>query len=429
MKFMLIKLYQVVSFFALPLIRLYFILRLSKQKENSQRYKEKFGQWTLSRPQGKLFWIHAASVGEFLAILPLLKEAETKWPEVKFLVTTVTVTSAQIFAKQNLANCIHQFAPVDSYYIARKFFTYWHPDLAIFTESELWPNLVLTAKKFCPTVLLNARLSDKSYHLWQKLLPVVKAMVKSFDLIIASSELDKNKYAQLGGKNIHNFGNIKEAALPLPANEELLAELQLACKGRVLWLASSTHGGEEEIILAAHKELHLKYPSLLTIIAPRHPARGDEIQALCHKNNLISSLRSLSEEINSQTDVYIANTIGELGILYRLADIVYVGGSLVKHGGQNIMEPARLDCALITGPHTFNFIENIAALKAANAIIEVQNQQELVEAVSLLLTNKSIRNEMQLKAKQVTYSKREMLNSAIKLLEDTYKSQYRLSES
>jgi len=140
-------------------------------------------------------------------------------------------------------------------------------------------------------------------------------------------------------------------------------------------------------------------------------------------------LRSLSEEINSQTDVYIANTIGELGILYRLADIVYVGGSLVKHGGQNIMEPARLDCALITGPHTFNFIENIAALKAANAIIEVQNQQELVEAVSLLLTNKSIRNEMQLKAKQVTYSKREMLNSAIKLLEDTYKSQYRLSES
>jgi 3-deoxy-D-manno-octulosonic-acid transferase len=415
---MLIKLYQIVSFLALPLIKLYFMLRLSRQKESSQRYKEKFGQWTLPRPQGKLFWVHAASVGELLAVLPLLKEAEIKWPNVRFLVTTVTVTSAEVFAKQNLTNCLHQFAPVDSYYIVRKFFTYWQPDLAIFTESELWPNSVLTAKKFCPTVLLNARLSDKSYHLWQKFLPLVKAMVEAFDLIIASSELDKSKYTQLGAKNIHNFGNLKEAALPLPADEKLLSELQIACKDREVWLASSTHAGEEEIILAAHKELRHKYPALLTIIAPRHPARGAEIQALCNKNNLISSLRSLNERIDSNTEAYVANTIGELGILYRLADIVYVGGSLVKHGGQNIMEPARLDCALITGPHTFNFIESIAALKGANAIIEVQNQSELIEAVLLLLSNKSIRSEMQLKAKQVTYSKREMLTSVIKLLED-----------
>lgn len=410
---MLLKLYQLFSIISLPYWRWYLKRRIQLTKEDPARYHEKLGNWQLARPEGKLIWLHSASVGELLAILPFLKAAAEKWPQVRFLVTTVTLTAANIFARQNLSNAIHQFAPIDSYCITQKFFKYWQPDLAIFTESELWPNLIINARKQCPAILLNARMSDPSYKKWQRHPSLVKHMVASFDLVLASSKLDAEKYTSFGAKNLLTFGNIKEAAPPLAYKAELLEKLQISCGNRLLWLASSTHKGEEEFILTAHKALQQQFPNLLTIIAPRHPTRGAELQELAKKFGLYSALRSADQLPQHDTQVYIADTIGELGILYRLSDIVYMGGSLIQHGGQNVMEPARLDCALVTGPHTFNFIESIAALKEADGIIEVQNQEELNATVAKLLQDAQLRQKLQTNASQVMAHKQSILDNVM----------------
>lgn len=410
---MLLKLYQLFSVISLPYWRWYLKKRLERNKEDPARYTEKLGNWQLHRPGGKLIWLHCASVGELLAVLPLLNAAAEKWPQVHFLVTTVTLTAANIFARQNLGNAIHQFAPIDSYFVAQKFFKYWQPDLAIFTESELWPNLINNAHKQCPVILLNARMSDPSYKKWQRCPSLVKQMISKFHLVLASSKIDAEKYALLGAQNILTFGNIKEAAPPLPCNEELFQELQASCKGRTLWLASSTHNGEEEFILTAHKALQERFPDLLTIIAPRHPTRGPELQELARKFSLHSVLRSAKDLPQSDTQVYIADTIGELGILYRLSKVVYIGGSLIQHGGQNAMEPARLNCAIITGPHTFNFIESIANLKEVGGIIEVHNQEELTQNVANLLQDANLRQKLQANAGQVMAQKQSILENVM----------------
>ncbi len=389
--------------------------RLKLGKEDSKRYSEKFGIASKSRPAKKLVWFHAASVGELNSILPLINELIPIHKTTTFLVTTGTVTSAKILEKTELERVIHQFPPVDTPQAVSAFLKHWKPDLAIFVESEIWPNLLVQTSKKTKTILLNARLSDKSYRIWRRFERLGKFLFSRFDQIYPSTKSDLEKISYfVSPKKINYIGNLKYAA-PKPAcNEVELKKLEKVIGKRKLWLAASTHKSEEEEIIKTHLSLLSKHKDLLTIILPRHPNRGMEILDLCASYKTSPVLRSTEKPITNKTGIYIADSIGEIGVFYTLADIVFVGGSLINHGGQNILEPARSDCAVITGVHTFNFKEVVAKFVKAEAIIIVQSQKNLVTKVDELLSDKKLVKKLSSQALVVANEVNSILDETVK---------------
>lgn len=383
---MLIYLYRFLTLLGVPLVWLFLQLRKLRGKEHPERIHERFGKPSFSRPDGALIWMHAASVGEAHSLMPLVKKMLDTYPQSSVLITTGTVTSAQLIDTKLPERAYHQFVPVDTWPAMARFLDHWQPDVAILAESELWPNLItLTHEIGTPMALLNARMSLKSFHLWSRFRGTIRRLIRCFDLVCPGSPDDKEHFVQLGARNVHMLGNLKHDSPPLPADSKAMGALVAQIADRPVWVAASTHRGEEELISKAHEQLVLDHPSLLTIIAPRHPERGERIAARLRESGLNVSLRSEGEDISESTDIYIANTIGELGIFYRIASIVFMGGSLVEHGGQNPMEAARLDCALITGPHTDNFTAICAELEARKALIRVTDADQLVSVITELL--------------------------------------------
>lgn len=378
--------YRLLTVLLMPFIYLYLLKRRAVGKEHPARMGERFGKASFPRPQGALVWIHAASVGEAHSIAPLIRRLTEQFPQANVLLTTGTVTSAQLMDAKLPERAYHQFVPVDAWPAVARFLNHWKPDVAIWTESELWPNLItLTESSGCAMVLLNARMSPKSYGLWTRLEGVIRPLVRAFDVICPQSEEDARHYARFGARNVQMLGNLKHDVPPLPADSKAMAALLGQIGDRPVWIAASTHSGEESLIAEAHGKLRNDHPSLLTFIAPRHADRGPKIAAELAEKGCAAVLRSRGEAIDENTDIYIADTMGELGIFYRIAGIVFVGGSLVPHGGQNPLEPARLDCALITGPHTHNFTAICNELEERAALLRVQNVSELVTEVGLLL--------------------------------------------
>lgn len=407
------KLYEILTIIVSPFVRCFLFWRLLKNKEDKLRYKERLGITGTGRPDGKLTWIHAASVGESLSVLPIIEMLLKERPDTHILITTGTVTSAKLLASKLPKNAIHQYVPVDvSCYIAR-FLKHWRPDLAILVESELWPNLINKTAKYCKLIMVNGRISNRSFKKWQKYPDLVKLLLSNFTICMAQSQQDADHLNRLGAPNVKYLGNIKYDAPELEYNQEKLKALQAAIGQRKVFLAASTHSDEEVNIAKCHINLKQNFSDLLTIIIPRHPSRANEINQSIQNLKLATAVRSNSIEITDSTDIYIADTMGELGLFYRLTDIVFVGGSLVKHGGQNFLEPARLGAAVIVGPHTFNFTEIRTEFEKHEAIITVNNYDELGQAVDKLFNDTTFKTALVEKSKQLVKQKNGVIKKVV----------------
>lgn len=382
--------YQIVSRLLEPMVPLVLALRERRGKEISVRVAERRGAASLIRPKGALIWCHAASVGELFAILPLIEHLTRHAFSV--LVTTGTVTSARLAEQRLPAGAFHQFVPLDTPKAIERFYAHWQPDLALFCESELWPNLTMAAhKKGVPLGILNGRMSLRSFARWKSswLRPVATALLAPLTFCLAQSEDDAARYAALGAQ-AKAVGNLKYDATPLPADGEVLAELRAMIGTRPVFLAVSTHPGEEEAIIAAAKQAMTAQPNLLTIIVPRHPDRAGEILKI--EPGAIS--RRAGGMPHGAISFYLADTMGELGLFYRLAACTFIGGSLVPHGGQNPIEAAKLGCPVIHGPHTRNFSTIYADFDGCGGAVSVTDGAGLATALAQLLADAPARHAM-----------------------------------
>lgn len=387
---MLLKIYNTLLRFLYPIaISRYIEKRKRNGKEDLKRFNERIGRPSLPRPEGKLIWMHGASVGEAISMLPLIQRLLEIYSDIHIMVTTGTRTSADIMAKRLPERAFHQYLPIENPVFATRFLKHWRPNVALWFESEFWPAMLSCIKrKNIPLILVNGRISNKSFKRWQQFEFVIKEILDCFDLCLGQSEEDAYRLRVLGAKNTLCLGNLKYAGLPLPVDEDKKQEIAKQIGNRPVWLISSTHDDEEFRIVKYVKRLKEKIPHLLTFIAPRHPHRGIEIKERLEKElGLNIALRSANEKINSKTDVYIADTIGEMGIWYELFPIVFIGGSLIAHGGQNFMEPSRYRDAVIVGPHMHNFTDAMNRAKKADAVIQINDAAELSEMVEKLLTN------------------------------------------
>jgi len=387
-----LRIYRLLTMAMAPFALLLLNYRLKRGKEHAERLPERLGQSALARPAGPLIWTHGASVGELNTVLPLIERIRER--KFNVLVTTGTVTSAELAERRLPPGVIHQFVPLDAPSIVERFLDRWQPDLALFVESDLWPNLIIASKKrSIPLILLNARLSDRSFRRWRLAPATISALLSRFDLCLAQSTENATRYSALGAPRITTTGNLKLDVPAPPADSEKLAALKTAIGGRTVIAATSTHSGEETAMINAHRRLKTKYPGLLTLIAPRHPERGADIGDLVKAAGLTAAVRSRGELPRTSVDIYIADTLGELGLIYRLAPIVLIGGSLVSHGGQNPVEAARLGAAILHGPYVWNFAEIYAALDAAGGAEQVSDGTKLADAIDSWLKDANARQK------------------------------------
>lgn len=374
-------LYRGASRLAAPALDAWLAHRRRRGKEDAVRFPERLGHASHARPDGFLVWLHAASVGESLSVLPLITRLCRSAPPPAILLTSGTVTSARLLADRLPNGAVHQYAPIDRPDAVRRFLDHWRPDLALWVESELWPNLILeTARRTVPMLLVNARMSDRSAQRWHRMPRLAAPLLQSFHAVLAQSAADAERFAALGARRVVNNGNLKFDAPPLPYDEAALQDLRALLADWPLWLAASTHPGEEAVVAETHRALRGEAQDLLLIIVPRHPERGPELARDLEARGFATTLRSRGERPTAQTEIYIADTLGELGLFFRLAEIVLIGGSIAPHGGHNPVEPALLDCALIAGPHMDNFEEACTALERASGM------ERMAEAGSLQRT-------------------------------------------
>jgi 3-deoxy-D-manno-octulosonic-acid transferase len=385
-----LRIYRRLTTAAAPLAPLLFSYRLRRRKEDPARLSERRGKAGMPRPAGRLIWLHGASVGEITAVLPLVGRLCADGFAV--LVTSGTTTSAELSQQRLPQGAVHQFVPLDVPKFVDRFLDHWQPDLALFVESDLWPNLVLaSAARAIPLVLLNGRLSQRSFARWRRIPQTIGAVLKQFDLCLAQSPADAERYTQLGGKHVGMTGNLKLDVPAPPAEAAQLEALRSAIGGRPVIIAASTHPGEEAFALDAHQRLRQRFSNLLTIMVPRHPHRGAEIADLARTAALTPALRSRGEMPDTQTDIYVADTMGELGLFYRLAPVVFMGGSLVEHGGQNPIEPIKLGAAIMHGPHVWNFADIYSALDAAGGAEQVNDAVKFEACAGAWLTDNNRR--------------------------------------
>ena len=388
----MLSLYRAATVLGTPLIRLYLAARMARGKEDRARFGERLGRPGLPRPYGPLVWAHAASIGESLSMVPLIERLLSERPGLRVLFTTGTVTSAGMMAERLPEGAFHQYVPVDRLSYVRRFLDHWRPDLVLWAESEFWPNLVTeSAALDVPVILVNGRVSPRSFAGWRRVPGFIRRLLGGFALCLGQAEIDAERLRRLGARNAKSVGNLKFAAPPLPANQKALDLLSAALGDRPRWLAASTHPGEETLVAGVHRRLKAARPGLLTIMVPRHPERGAAIAETLRADGHSVALRSAGETIAAATDIYLADSLGELGLFFRLADVVFVGKSLVPLGGQNPIEPARLGCALIHGPHMANFEDMAARMKETGAAAEVADEAALAVAVAQLLDDEDRR--------------------------------------
>ena len=360
-------------------------LRRRRGKEDRARAGERMGLPGAERGPKPVAWLHGASVGEGLALMPLVERLSERGFRV--LVTTGTVTSAAVIANRLPAGALHQYVPLDVPKFMARFLDYWRPSIALVAESELWPNMLHeTNVRGVPLVLVNARLSERSFRRWQKFPRVIAAILQRIDLCLAQSQDDAGRLMPLGAARVQVAGNLKYDVAAPPVDPATLAAATAVIGSRPVWVAGSTHAGEETIAIEAHRELSKRFDAL-TIIAPRHPARGPEIAALARSLGVEAQLRSTGADFKRDSTLYIADTVGEMGLLYRLANVVFLGKSLASSGGQNPIEPAKLGCAILHGPHVENFIDVYRELDDAHGAIQVGDADTLTRALGALFAD------------------------------------------
>jgi 3-deoxy-D-manno-octulosonic-acid transferase len=378
---------------AYPLIGGYVAWRASKGKEDRSRRRERYGITRLQRPEGPLVWMHAASVGETNAVGPLIERILGFG--INIVLTTGTVTSAQVAARRFGDRIIHQYVPLDLKPAVRNFLEHWQPDLAIIAESELWPMTILElGARRVPQILVNGRLSDRSFKSWKKRAYLAEALFENLAHVVAQSEVDGERFSTLGARPVTVSGNLKVDTDPPATDESALIRIRTQIGERRTWAAVSTHDGEEEIAAAVHRLLKSRHPNLLTIIVPRHPERADGIAAAFAAAGLNVARRSANDRIKPDTDIFLGDTIGEMGLYLRLTEIAFVGRSLTAEGGQNPLEPAMLNTAVLAGRNVQNFREAYQRLIDAGGAKLVKDQAMLAGAVNFLLNNPAARGQM-----------------------------------
>ena len=382
--------YRIIINFIIILSPLIILIRLLKKKEHPIRFKEKFCFFSKKRGQGKLIWFHGASVGEILSIIPLIEKLEKNKNINKILITSSTLSSSNIFLKFKFKKTIHQFFPIDSNFYTKKFIEYWKPSLAIFIESEIWPNIILNLKnKNIPLVLLNARISKKSYKKWRKISFFSKSIFNKFDVCLSQNNETKNYLKKLGAENIKKLGNLKFSETSLKNINKINKNTQKFFDSKkILFGAISTHQSEEIFCTKIHTDLKKKYINGVTIIVPRHIHRATEIKEEIEKSGLKVHLHSSGRKIDSRTDIYLVNTFGETKLFLKICKIVFLGGSLIKHGGQNPLEAARIGCKVIHGPNISNFLEVYNLLNKNNISSKIKT---IKQARSIIQKNLGIK--------------------------------------
>ncbi len=384
----------ILSTIGAPLLKRILKKRIRAGKEDESRINERMGITEKERPHGKLIWLHAASVGEAQSALILIEALLLKYKDRHIMVTTGTKTSADLMSKRLPDRAFHQFYPLDHPSWTKKFLTHWKPDLVLWMESELWPNMLLEIKKQnIPAFLINARMSPRSLKRWRLLGSAARTMLSSFSAILCQTDTDKKSYETLGAKNVHVTDNLKYSASPLPCDKGAFDKLKNATKGRLLWLYASTHAGEEHLACALHKKLKKEFPTLLTIIVPRHPERRTEIKETCDKENIISRLRGEFRKLpDNNTDIYIADTLGELGLFYSLSPIAVIGRSFSDDGGggHNPIEAALLNCATLHGPYVQNLAQIFDEMDKAGAALELKNTQDFEDTLRKLFNDRKM---------------------------------------
>jgi 3-deoxy-D-manno-octulosonic-acid transferase len=416
--------YRLLTALAAPFAPLLISHRLKHGKEYPARLDERYGQSKLARPDGPLVWVHGASVGELLAVIPLIERIREK--SFAVLCTSGTVTSANVAEQRLPPGAIHQFVALDATRFVRRFLDHWRPDLAIFVESDLWPNLVMaSARRGIPLIVVNGRVSERSFNRWRRFPTTIAALLRRFDLCLAQSAAHAERFRDLGAPRVTTTGNLKLDVPEPPADPDALAALKAAVGERTIIVAASTHAGEETMLIEAHRRLRHSFPRLLTIIAPRHPDRGPGILEIARAADLEARLRSRGELPASLTDIYIADTLGELGLIYRLAPIVFVGGSLASHGGQNPIEAIKLGAAILHGPHVWNFAEIYEALDESHGAEQVTDVGKLTVKVGAWLKDADERAKVVAAARETVATLGGALDRTIAALEP-YLMQIRL---
>ena len=389
----MLQVYRLLINFFLILSPLIIIIRLIKKKEHLTRYKEKFTFFSKKKKPGKLIWFHGASVGELISVVPLIEKLEGDKNIKQILVTTSTLSSAKIFTKFKFIKTVHQFFPIDNNFFSKKFLNYWRPNLAIFIDSEIWPNILTNLKnKSIPHILLNARITKKSFNRWKILGTFSKNLFAGFSYTYPQNNETKKylKYFQV--KKIKKIGNLKFSEGVYDSNKQININLKKFLSNKISWCASSTHHGEELIAAKAHLILKEKIKNLILIVIPRNVQRVPEITNILLKLGLKTHLHSLNKKIPKDTNIYIVDTYGETKAFFKVCKIVFLGKSLTLNGGQNPLEPARYNCSIIHGPNVSNFHEIYNQLRTNKIAFKVNNQNQLIKKVNELL-KKNIRTK------------------------------------
>lgn len=399
---MILPLYKGLATALGPVIDVYLDRRVARGKEDPGRLDERRGIAARPRPEGRLIWLHAASVGEAVGLLTLVRALRDTRPDLVLLMTTGTTTSADAMAKRLPEGVIHQFVPVDRPAWVGRFLAHWRPDLGIWMESDLWPTLVTEADaRGIPMAIVDGRLSVGAFQRWRRLGRLARPLFDAFDLVLAASEDQARRFSALGCADVRYAGNLKAAGGPPVIDDTLAADIRGVIAGRPVWLAASTHPGEDSVVLDAHARLAAARPDLLTVIVPRHTRRGDEIAALAQSRGLGLARRSAGEPVTPRTAIYLADTMGEIAAFYSAIPVTFLAGSLVPVGGHNPIEPAHCGTALVFGPLIPNNRDAADALLAAGGATEIRDAASLAETVGALLDDPAAAAQMAASARAV----------------------------
>lgn len=418
-------LYKSVMGVSAPALRSILKKRVRQGKEDPVRLAERMGVPSASRPVEKpLIWFHAASVGEAQSTLILIQALHKTYEDAHFLVTTGTITSAELMRKRLPHYATHQYYPLDHPQWVANFLDHWSPDAVIWMESELWPCMISEIKlRNIPAALVNARLSERSLKRWKMAKTSAKELLSTFSAFLAQTDADKQAFEELGAENVTITDNLKYSADPLPYDAAALSHLKEAIGERPVWLYASTHKGEEELACRLHQQLERQHPDLLTIIVPRHPERAEAIIKTCENHDLKVSLRAQNHTLPQNTDnVYVANTLGELGLFYRLSPIACIGRSFSYDGGggHNPIEAAQLECAVIHGPHVQNLAQIFEEMNQDGAALRLKDELDFHQRLEKLLTDAEGLEALQRKAESFVAKKAVVLDRVLAILTDVF---------
>ncbi len=408
----MIFIYRILILLIILISPIIIIIRLIKKKESLIRFKEKFCLFSHKKLKGKTIWFHGASVGELQSIIPILEKLETNNKIKNILITSNTLSSSKIIKKYSFKKVVHQFFPIDSKFLTEKFINYWQPTSVFFIDSEIWPNMIFNlSKKNIPITLLNGRITKKTYSRWKMFPNFSNTIFNKFNFCFAASKTDLSLLKKLGAKKVEFIGNLKFSQ---SENEKLLVDKNFKkfIKSKRIWCGSSTHYPEEKLCGIVHKELKKKYKNLLTIIIPRHIERVSEIKTDLEKLNLKIHLDESRKVINEKTDIYLVNSYGKTKSFFSLCNNVFLGGSIIKHGGQNPLEAVRYGCNILHGPNVSNFSEIYNFLKRNKIAIRVNKKENMIHTLNKLFkkktNSKKIKNKLNMIGKKIltnTYKK------------------------